>query len=280
MPDKKLSLSIVIPVYNEQHHLKACLDSIAAQNEKPDEVIVVDNNSTDKTVEIAQSYPLVRIISEKKQGVGFARTRGFNNVTSDIIGRIDADTVLPPHWTATVRHILRNTRLDAANGPVGYYDMPLGTKNYWIDHQIRKYLYRGAPYIPFLFGSNSALRRSAWEKVRDGLCTERTIHEDLDLAIHLMRADCKILYDRRLLASTSSRRYDDSFKAFRHYMAMYLNTYRHHGIRSIVPRIATGCYWLGYITLWLLRRSYDETTGRHRVSELKRKRRARKNPMA
>jgi glycosyltransferase involved in cell wall biosynthesis len=98
MIDKTLTLSIVIPVYNEQCHLKACLDAIANQTESPDEVIVVDNNSTDRTLAIAESYPFVKILKEKKQGVLAVRTKGFNSARSSIIGRIDADTVLPPGW--------------------------------------------------------------------------------------------------------------------------------------------------------------------------------------
>ena len=55
MAQKALTLSIVIPVFNEERYIKACLDSIAAQTVKLDEVIVVDNNSTDKTVLIAKN---------------------------------------------------------------------------------------------------------------------------------------------------------------------------------------------------------------------------------
>lgn len=280
MPDKKFSLSIIIPVYNEQHHLKACLDAIAAQSEPPDEVIVVDNNSTDDTLNIARTFPFIRLLHEKKQGVVFARNKGFNAASSKIIGRIDADTILPPNWVATVKKLLIVSGIDAVTGPVGYYDMPLGSRNYWIDHQVRKYLYRGAPHIPFLFGSNSALKVSAWERVKKDACTARTIHEDLDLAIHLMQSGLSISYDKSLLASTSSRRYDDSVPDFRHYMKMYRNTYRHHNIKSIVPRIATSIYGLGYVSLWGLRRSYDEQKNQRSLSNLRYRNRPRKNPMS
>src|SRR5690606_2070214 len=101
---------------------------------------------------------------------------------------------------------------------------------------------------PFLFGSNSAIRRSAWMAVWDDVCQTRDVHEDLDLAIHLAQNGFNILYDKRLLAGTSARRYDDSFKSFRHYMGMYLNSYRKHGINRLSPRIATALYWLGYCT--------------------------------
>jgi glycosyltransferase involved in cell wall biosynthesis len=69
MLNKTLSLTIVIPVFNEQNHISACLEAIAAQTAMPDEVIVVDNNSTDKTVQIAKQFAFVKIIKEKRQGV-------------------------------------------------------------------------------------------------------------------------------------------------------------------------------------------------------------------
>jgi glycosyltransferase involved in cell wall biosynthesis len=265
MDAKALTISIVIPAYNEESYIRACLDAIAAQTDKPDKVLVVDNNSTDQTVQIAQSYPFVTVLHEPRQGVVYARDRGFDAATTDVIGRIDADTVLPPNWVHTVKRLLANPAYAAVNGPVFYYDMPGSPGNYWVDHQVRIRLYRGAPHAPFLFGSNSALRRNAWQAVRDDVCRMHTIHEDLDLAIHLMLAHQPIRYDRSLLAGTSARRYNDGLRQWRQYMRMYLYTYQHHDIYSFSVRMATGMYWLGYLTLRFLRRG---------------KTRPRKNPMA
>ena len=97
------SLSIVIPAYNEENHLRACLDAIARQTVMPDEVIVVDNNSTDKTAEIAREYPFVKVLKEKRQGIVYARNRGFNAANSQFIGRIDSDTRLPRDWVGRVK---------------------------------------------------------------------------------------------------------------------------------------------------------------------------------
>ncbi len=277
---KQLTLSVIIPAYNEQYHLTDCLDAIAKQTEPPNEVIVVNNNSTDKTESVAKSYPFVRLLKESHQGVAYARDRGFDTAKSDIIGRIDADTILPPEWVATVKSLLTQNSIAGVTGPVGYYDMPFPSTNYWIDHQIRKYLYRGAPHVPFLFGSNSALRRSIWLEVRDNVCHDKTLHEDLDLAIHVSRVG-KILYDKALLASTSARRYDDDWSAFSHYMEMYINTFKQHQIRSIVPRLSTWFYWLGYLTVRPFRRTYDPVAKRHSLSYARSHKRpvARKNPM-
>ncbi|HTE58329.1 MAG TPA: glycosyltransferase family 2 protein [Verrucomicrobiae bacterium] len=278
---QEFSLSIIIPVYNEEHHIQRCLEALAAQTVLPDEVILVDNNSTDKTRDMTKQFPFVRVLHEKTQGVVFARDTGFDAAKSDIIGRIDGDTILPPHWVQTVKKLMQDQHYAAVNGPVFYYDMPFSPRNYWIDHQVRKYLYRGAPHAPFLFGSNSALRKSAWKKVRKEVCHVRAMHEDLDLAIHLTRADLPIRYDKRLLAGTSSRRYDDHLPQWAHYMNMYRNSYRHHQIKSISPTIAVGLYWFGYFVLWPLRRSYDQGADRRSLRQLRRGgQRARKNPMA
>ncbi|HEX7964030.1 MAG TPA: glycosyltransferase family A protein, partial [Candidatus Saccharimonadales bacterium] len=95
---KRQSVSIVIPAYNEERHLAACLEAIRAQSEPPLEVVVVDNNSTDRTAEIARRYPFVRVVHEERQGIVFARGAGFDAARGDIIARIDADIVLPAGW--------------------------------------------------------------------------------------------------------------------------------------------------------------------------------------
>src|SRR6185437_1716246 len=64
MAEKPLTLSLVIPAYNEERYIKHCLDAIASQTVTPMEVFVVDNNSTDSTAAIAKNYEFVQVLSE------------------------------------------------------------------------------------------------------------------------------------------------------------------------------------------------------------------------
>src|SRR3989344_2448983 len=105
MLNKKLKLSIVIPIFNEEDYLVDCLDAIAAQSEMPDEVIVVDNNCTDRSVAIAQKYSFTKVIKENNQHQAFAQKTGFDVAKGDILGRIDADTILPVDWVKKVKRI-------------------------------------------------------------------------------------------------------------------------------------------------------------------------------
>jgi glycosyltransferase involved in cell wall biosynthesis len=253
---KRVTLSIVIPVYNEEFHLKACLDAIAAQLELPDEVIVVDNNSTDTTAAIAASYPFVKLLHARKQGVLAARTKGFNAAKSDIIGRIDADTILPIDWVSYVKQSLQDSTASAVTGPVNYYDMPFPSTNFKFDHFMRSSIYNWSPKSPFLFGSNMAIKRSAWLNVRSHLCADSYMHEDLDLAIHLDKQGQKICYDKTLLAGASGRRYNDQFQRFYIYLSMYRQTYLRHNIHCLAIYSATGVYWLGYFLVHPWRSSW------------------------
>lgn len=273
-----LTLSLIIPAYNEERHLKACLDAIAAQTIMPDEVIVVDNNSSDKTVEIAKSYPLVHLISEKKQGVMFARDRGFDAARSDIIGRIDADTLLPEDWVRNAHRAFSNQLTDAITGPVYYYDMPLSSVNYRLDHFFRSIMNTRMDQFPFLYGSNMAIRRSAWQEVAAKTCTAKNIHEDLDLAIHLQEAGYGITYRPDLRCGVSARRYDDTLNDFSNYMKMYVDTYRLHDRPGLMPFVAVAAFTTGYIALQPLRRSYDPKTGRRSLKQLVKGHTPRKNP--
>ena len=63
-----MKVSVVIPVYNEEKKISNCLNSLMKQDEKPDEIIVVDNNCIDKTISIVKKYATVKIIQEKKTG--------------------------------------------------------------------------------------------------------------------------------------------------------------------------------------------------------------------
>lgn len=224
---KSLTLTIIIPVYNEESYLKACLDAISSQTVKPDEVIVVDNNSTDKSAEIARSYPFVTLVHEKRQGIVYARNRGFDTASSDILSRIDADTHLDSSWVETVK--LAAAELDenyAVTGPCRFY----GTRVPNLTYMFHRPIYFWLSHLTFghriLYGSNMFFFRSFWQTIKDEACVNNDIHEDMDLAAHIVRSGGQVLFDKNLKASASARR----FKNWRYYPTKWARTWMIHGL--------------------------------------------------
>ncbi|MEZ4811550.1 MAG: glycosyltransferase [Allomuricauda sp.] len=124
-----MRISIIIPAHNEAEHLKACLDSFAAQTHVPEEVIIVDDNSGDDTFRIASEYAqnhiwikVVQRTSKDAHIPGKKVVDTFNfglEHASDynLIGKFDADIVLPPNYfEAVLNQFQANWKLGMCSG--------------------------------------------------------------------------------------------------------------------------------------------------------------------
>lgn len=269
MQSRKQRVSIVIPVYNEAAQLAACLDAISRQTVKPYEVIVVDNNSSDESADVARRYGFVRLLHEPKQGVLHARTRGFDTAHGDIIARIDADSILPGDWVAAVQAVFEDASVDAVSGAALYYNVAAAGAFNAIDLFFRRRLERKMGDRLYLWGANMALRRSAWQRVKPFLCSTGGLHEDYDIAIHLQELGARVTFDERLQAQVSSRRIDVSYRDFMRYVWVSPQTYARHGLscqRHMYPIVAICA--IGYLPARILHRGYAVQEGRFKWSKL------------
>lgn len=211
MLSQRPTLSVIILAYNEEKYIGRCLDSLKNQTTPPDEVIVVGNNSTDRTEEIARSYPFVTFINEKEQGMIPARDTGFNTAKGDLLARIDADTRLPHHWVETVHKVLDRYagHIFGASGPYYFYNFHNRLVRQVTSDVFSKFGFFRVSKLMLghetLFGSNMVISRLAWQKVKNEVCHDsREVHEDVDLAIHIGKYG-EIIYDERLVVGISRR---------------------------------------------------------------------------
>ena len=88
-------VSVVIPAYNTDRYLAETLDSVLAQTYSHFEVVIVDDGSTDRTLEIAQEYAAkddrIRVISQPNQGVSLTRNHGIRETTGELVAFLDSD---------------------------------------------------------------------------------------------------------------------------------------------------------------------------------------------
>lgn len=222
----KISLSIVIPVYNEEGHLRRCLESITAQSELPDEVLVVDNNSTDQTVAVAKSFSFVKVLYEKRQGVLHASRAGYDAANCQLIGRIDADTLLEPNWVAIAKdYFAHNPDAAAITGNCYFYDFPFRKAFRFIHHGVYYNLQKLISGTEILWGSNMVIKQQAWRQVQSECLISPLLHEDIDLSFHLQEAGLLIRRAPSLEAEVSLRRGNFSPVSLVRYLGPWPYTY-------------------------------------------------------
>ncbi len=109
-------VSVVVPVLDDAEHLARCLDALAAQTHPVHEVVVVDNGSTDGSVEVALAAGAT-VLHEPVRGIARASARGYDHATGDVIARLDADSVPPSGWIAEAVRLLATPGVVAVTGP-------------------------------------------------------------------------------------------------------------------------------------------------------------------
>lgn len=225
--DAATPISVVIPTHNDAGELRACLALLAAQTRPADEIIVVDNSSTDDTAAVCAAAGVHRL-PVHLQGIPATAAAGFDAAAGAIIARLDTDSRPPVDWLERIERTLAAAPpLTAVTGPGvfrggnalarlagrcllqgGYF----GLIGYLLGH-------------PPVYGSNFALRREVWAGIRTDVVRDNAlVHDDLDISYRL-RPDMDVIYDPALKVGVSARPFT-SWAAFRHRLVLSVVTFR------------------------------------------------------
>ncbi len=222
-----MSISFIIPARNEEAYIGQTIESILKQPaDLVKEIIVVDNNSADKTAKIAAGYPKVKIISEPQPGTNRARQKGFEAASGEIVAFIDADNWVSPNWSETAIKYLGRPRVVGVSGPYWHRDqnkigqfftyygfLLVAYPIYFLVHYVLK---RGSVVL----GGNLAAKRSAIVEI-GGLDTSFAFFGDDANTGRRLRKIGKVIFTSRLKVLASARRFQKQgyFKtAFRYFI--------------------------------------------------------------
>ena len=208
-----VTIAAIVCAYNESRLLAGCLHSLRAQTRPPDDIVVVNNASTDETGGVARAVPGIRVLDEPCKGLVVARETARLATRADIIAYMDADCRAPITWIERIEAQLAGARGPIAiTGPYRFYDWD------WRGRAlVRAYDWLVAPAThalvhhafgagAILYGGNFAVRREALARI-GGFDRRIEFHgEDTNLGRRLtavgrvaLRHDCWVW--------TSARRY-------------------------------------------------------------------------
>jgi glycosyltransferase involved in cell wall biosynthesis len=237
-----MRLSFVVPAYNEEAYLPACLESILAQTRSlpagSTEIIVVNNASTDRTRDVALSFPGVTVVDEPRKGLTFARQAGFAASTGSLIANVDSDSRLTPGWVAQVLSTFDQAEqrtdakrpLVALSGPVLYYDLTPRQRvlvhifylTAWITYAINRYILRVGSMVQ---GGNFITSRAALQAI-GGFNTAISFYgEDTDIARRLNAVgEVRFTFDLKMFSSARRLKNEGMITMAARYSINYLWT--------------------------------------------------------
>ncbi len=102
-------VSIIIAVFNEEKNISACISSLLAQTYQEVEIILVNDGSTDKTLELAKKFP-IKLISQKHQGLGLSRNNGSKLSKGEILVFLDGDMMFEKNFLQDLVNPIINSK--------------------------------------------------------------------------------------------------------------------------------------------------------------------------
>ena len=188
-------VSLYIPCFNAEKHIDKCIKSVLKQTYPIEEILIIDDGCTDKTIEKASKYSVKISRNKKNKGLAFSRNKGILKAKNEFIASIDADVILDKKW---LESLMKDFTSDKIAGACGNLEECYKKKiaDFWrFIHMKQNWGKKKIVNPKFLFGSNCIFRKKAIKNVGLYNIKYRTNYEDVDISNRLKAKDYKIIYE-------------------------------------------------------------------------------------
>lgn len=192
-----MTVSVVIPVFDGEKYISQCLDALANQTCLPDEVIVVDDGSTDNSAILAESKS-ARVIRQKNQGPAAARNTGIRHATGEWILFTDSDCEPGPGWIMEMTNSLSYPEVVGVKGAYATRQKGIVPRLIQFEFEERYDLMQKFPVIDFIDTYSAGFRRNTLLEM-GGFNPVLIKNEDVDLSYRLASAGKKLLFNRKAI---------------------------------------------------------------------------------
>lgn len=204
-------ISVVIPAYNAENSLALCLNALKKQSHRPDEIIVVDDGSRDKTAQVAQQFG-VTLIRQTNQGPAKARNEGVAAAQGDIILFTDADCAPDETWVEKMVQPLNDPQIDSVKGVYKTRQPGAAARLVQCEFEERYQLLKKSQWIDFVDAHAAAFRKTTFTEIGGfDPAFPQANNEDVDLSYRLADAGKKMVFAPQAVVY---HQHPDSFKKY------------------------------------------------------------------
>jgi cellulose synthase/poly-beta-1,6-N-acetylglucosamine synthase-like glycosyltransferase len=237
MTGDKITVTILVPCYNEEKTIRKCVLSWLNQTHPADEVIVVNDCSTDGTLKVLREFKgRIKIVALKKNtgNKSYVQEKGLKHIKTDVFIATDADTMMDERFVERVHLAFKDPNASAFAGYVKSLRHNWLTACREIDYIISQDLYKVAQnninFLMVIPGCAGAFRTDIFKKYI--VFDHDTLTEDLDFTFKINKNNLKIVYDREAFVFTQD---PDRLKTYinqmrRWYCGNWQNILKHIGI--------------------------------------------------
>lgn len=219
-------ISFIIPVLNGEKYISKCLDSILSEKFLEDEIIVVDNGSTDGTLKLVSKYKEVTILQHPGATISTLRNRGAEHANGDFLAFIDSDCTLCVGWRTAVVNSLTDESVHATGSIVDSSD-----NSTWVERALQSERFMTKRKINYINSGNFIIRGSIFKEV-GGFNESLKTDEDYDIGARINAKGYNIYHDSaiRVIHSGNAKTLGEHFRRKLWHSTSLLDTAFKYGI--------------------------------------------------
>ena len=200
------SVSVVVPFFDSERHIAACVESLLAQVDAggPVEIIFVNNGSTDGSPAIVERYRELIVLEERTPGSYAARNAGIRRARAPVIALTDADCVVGPDWLRSIRDGLQDPAVAIQVGQCWYprtASLALRALQAYENAKAQYVIARCAPAHHFAYANNMAVRASVFEQLGPFKEWQRAADTELVHRLAAARPDLRLAYRSSMIVT-------------------------------------------------------------------------------